>query len=85
MNTCIKVNFIYDTYDTHDYAYNGVNNKITTHEVDGLETYLHFACNMKTGIWSKLRDLISHWTTTSTKEEVCEDKGCSKEFKIKTT
>ena len=38
-----------------------------------MKTYLHFALKMKTKIWNKLRALIFHRTTASTKEEVCEE------------
>ena len=51
-----------------------VNNKINTLESLGLKTYFYFTCNMKIRVFEKLRASISHLTTSSTKEEMFEDK-----------
>ena len=62
-----------------------VKNKINTLENDGLKTYFYFSHNMKIRISEQLRALISHLTIASTKEEMFEDKGGSKEAKYMTT
>ena len=56
----------YNSYLIHFGAF--VNNKINTLESVSMKTYFYFACNMKIRVFEELRALISHFTTTCTKE-----------------
>ena len=61
------------------------NNKINTIESVGMKTYFYFARNINIRILEQLRTSIYLLTTTSTKEEMFEEKYGSKEANSMTT